>query len=86
MTVGSWGVGNHTYGDPAHVHATTALSGTGASYAYDAAGNMVCRAPRSSATCSGTQKGQNLTYDAEGRLRRRLAREWRNLLASAGGR
>jgi hypothetical protein len=29
---------------------------------------MTCRAPSSSTTCSGTQTGQQLTWDVEGRL------------------
>ena len=35
---------------------------------YDAAGDMQCRAPSSSTTCSGTKTGQSLTWDVEGRL------------------
>ena len=42
--------------------------GSGYSAAYDAAGNMTCRAPSSATTCSGTQTGQQLSYDAEGNL------------------
>lgn len=40
----------------------------GYSAAYDAAGNMICRAPNNATTCSGTQTGQQLSYDAAGRL------------------
>lgn len=40
----------------------------GYSAAYDAAGNLTCRAPSSSTTCSGTQTGQQLSYDPQGRL------------------
>ncbi len=49
----------HVYGDAAHKHAVTGVSG-GHSYAYDANGNMVSR----------TTGGQSftLTYDAENRL------------------
>jgi hypothetical protein len=36
--------------------------------AYDASGNLTCRAPSSSTTCSGTQTGTQLTDDNEGRL------------------
>lgn len=36
--------------------------------AYDAAGNMTCRAPDGSTSCSGTNTGQQLTWDNEGRL------------------
>jgi YD repeat-containing protein len=42
---------------------------TGYSASYDAAGNMNCRATSSSTSCSGTSPtGQQLSYDAEGRL------------------
>jgi len=59
--------GAYTYGDPAHVHAATAI---GSSYtaAYDLGGNMSCRAPTSSSTCTGTQTGAQLTYNNEGQL------------------
>ncbi|HEX6820038.1 MAG TPA: hypothetical protein VF120_16805, partial [Ktedonobacterales bacterium] len=44
------------------------------SAAYDAAGNMTCRAPSSSSLCTPTaQNGQLLTYDNEGRTTR-----WQN--------
>jgi len=43
-------------------------TGSGYSAAYDAAGNMTCRAPSNATTCSGTQTGQQLSYDAEGHL------------------
>jgi YD repeat-containing protein len=51
----------------AHLHAVTAI---GSSYTarYDASGNMTCRAPTGSTTCSGTPTGAQLTYDNEGRL------------------
>jgi RHS repeat-associated protein len=61
-------LGSYTYGSGAHLHAATAVGGawTGA---YDAAGNLTCRAPTSAVTCTGTPAtGQALTYDAEGRL------------------
>lgn len=60
--------GSYTYGDPAHLHAAT---GVGSTYtaAYDAAGNMACRAPSASVTCAGaTPNGAQLTYDNEGTL------------------
>lgn len=59
--------GSYTYGDSTHPHAVTATSG-GYSAAYDAAGNLVCRAPTSATTCTGTPTGQQLGYDAEGRV------------------
>ncbi len=59
--------GSYTYGDSSHPHAVTATS-SGYSAAYDAAGNMICLAPSNNTTCSGTQTGQQLSYDAEGRL------------------
>jgi RHS repeat-associated protein len=59
--------GSYTYGDSTHPHAVTSTS-NGYSAAYDAAGNLTCRALNSSTTCSGTQTGQQLSYDAEGRL------------------
>lgn len=59
--------GGYTYGDSSHAHAVTATS-SGYSAAYDAAGNMTCRALTSATTCNGTQTGQQLSYDSEGRL------------------
>jgi RHS repeat-associated protein len=59
--------GSHTYGDAAHLHAATAV-GSGYTAKYDASGNMTCRAPTSSQTCSGTLTGAALNYDNEGRL------------------
>src|SRR5262249_43993537 len=57
-----------TYGDSAHLHAATGLSG-GYNAVYDQVGNMTCRAQTGSTTCSGTpQTGEQLTYDNEGRL------------------
>ncbi|HEX6818386.1 MAG TPA: hypothetical protein VF120_08430 [Ktedonobacterales bacterium] len=53
--------------DPHHVHAVDSI-GTSYSAAYDAAGNMTCRAPSSSSLCTpSAQNGQLLTYDNEGR-------------------
>jgi RHS repeat-associated protein len=60
--------GSYSYGDPAHLHAATATSTGGYSGSYDAAGDLVCRAPSSGTTCSGTQTGAQLSYDAERRL------------------
>lgn len=59
--------GSYTYGDSAHLHAATAV-GTGYTAKYDAAGDMTCRAPTSSLTCTGTITGHKLTYDNEGHL------------------
>ncbi len=59
--------GAYTYGNSSHVHAATAI-GTTYTAAYDPAGNMTCRAPSSSATCSGTQTGAQSTYNNEGQL------------------
>jgi hypothetical protein len=53
--------------DSAHLHAATALS-SGYTAAYDAAGDMTCRAPTSSTTCVGTQTGGQYTYDSERRM------------------
>ncbi|HEU5375219.1 MAG TPA: hypothetical protein VFV38_07260, partial [Ktedonobacteraceae bacterium] len=52
--------GSSTYGNSSHPHALMATS-NGYSAAYDAAGNLTCRAPSSSTTCSGTQTGQQLS-------------------------
>ncbi|HEU5227241.1 MAG TPA: RHS repeat-associated core domain-containing protein [Ktedonobacteraceae bacterium] len=59
--------GSYTYGNSSHPHAITAAS-NGYSAAYDAEGNLTCRAPSSATTCNGTQTGQQLSYDIEGRL------------------
>jgi RHS repeat-associated protein len=59
--------GSYTYGNSSQPHAVTSTS-NGYSAAYDAAGNMTCRALTNATTCSGTQTGQQLSYDAEGRL------------------
>ncbi|HLG78379.1 MAG TPA: RHS repeat-associated core domain-containing protein, partial [Ktedonobacteraceae bacterium] len=60
--------GSYTYGDTNHPHAVTATS-SGYSAAYDAAGNMICRAPSSATTCSSSSPtGQKLSYDPAGRL------------------
>ncbi|HVU67577.1 MAG TPA: RHS repeat-associated core domain-containing protein, partial [Ktedonobacteraceae bacterium] len=61
-------LGTYTYGDSNHLHGVTSTS-SGYSASYDAAGNMVCRAPGSTTTCSGSSpSGQQLGYDAAGRL------------------
>jgi len=60
--------GSVTYGSSSHPHAITSTS-TGYSAAYDALDDETCRALTSATTCSGsTQTGQQLSYDAEGRL------------------
>jgi RHS repeat-associated protein len=60
--------GNYTYGDSNHPHAVTSTS-SGYSAAYDATGNLICRALTSATSCSGTSStGQQLSYDAQGRL------------------
>ncbi len=60
--------GSYTYGDSNHPHAVTTTS-SGYSATYDATGNMICRATSNSATCNGSSPtGQQLGYDAEGRL------------------
>jgi hypothetical protein len=64
--------GTYTYGDSSHVDALTSAS-SGYTASYDAAGDMSCRAPSSSLTCSGTATGQVLVYD---QLRRLLT--WKN--------
>lgn len=59
--------GSYTY-DSTHYHAVDAI---GSSYTaqYDASGNMTCRAPTGSETCTSTsQTGAQFTYDVEGRL------------------
>ena len=61
-------LGSYTYGDPAHLHAATAI-GNGYSASYDASGNMTCRAATAGTACAGaTQTGAQLSYDSEGRL------------------
>ncbi len=60
-------LGSYTYGDSAHLHAATSV-GSGYTASYDAAGNMLCRAPTASTTCSGTPTGAQSSYDNEGRL------------------
>ena len=73
-------LGTYTYGDSAHKHAATAIGATW-STAYDAEGNMSCRAPSSTggASCAGgtNTNAQQLTYDNEGRLT-----AWQNLPSS----
>jgi RHS repeat-associated protein len=60
-------LGSYAYGDAAHLRAVTAIGGTYTS-AYDAAGNMTCRAPSASTTCVGTQNAAKMTYNNEGQL------------------
>jgi RHS repeat-associated protein len=69
-------LGAYTYGSSAHVHAASAI-GTAWTAAYDAAGNMTCRAPSTSSTCSGTQTGAQLGYNNEGELQ-----SWQNAPSS----
>ncbi|HEU5383534.1 MAG TPA: RHS repeat-associated core domain-containing protein [Ktedonobacteraceae bacterium] len=59
--------GTYTYGESSHPHALTSTS-NGYSAAYDATGNETCRSLTSATTCSGTQTGQQLSYDAQGQL------------------
>jgi RHS repeat-associated protein len=68
--------GSYAYGSSAHVHAATAI-GVGWTAAYDAAGNMICRAPSTSSTCAGTQTGAQLGYNNEGELQ-----SWQNAPSS----
>jgi RHS repeat-associated protein len=69
-------LGTYTYGSSVHVHAATGI-GTGWTSAYDAAGNMTCRAPSGSSTCAGTQTGAQLGYNNEGELQ-----SWQNAPSS----
>ena len=60
--------GSYNYGDSGHSHAVTSTS-NGYSATYDATGNLICRALTTTTTCSGTSpSGQQLSYDALGRL------------------
>jgi YD repeat-containing protein len=60
-------LGSYTYGSSAHAHAATSI-GTGWTSAYDASGNMTCRAPSGTSTCTGTQTGAQLGFNNEGEL------------------
>ena len=60
-------LGSYTYSDSAHVHAATAI-GSGYTAAYDAAGDMTCRAPSSATTCTGTQTAAQLSYNSDGQV------------------
>ena len=61
-------LGSYGYGSAGHVHAATAV-GTGYTAAYDAAGDMTCRAPTTSTTCAGASPtGAQLSYNNEGQL------------------
>ncbi len=61
--------GTYTYGDSAHLHAATATASSGYGASYDAAGDMICRAPTSATTCTGASPtGAIMAYDAERRL------------------
>ena len=62
-------LGTMTFGDSAHLHGATSSSG-GETASYDAAGEMICRAPTAATTCSGASPtGALLVYDAERRLK-----------------
>ncbi|HEU5347387.1 MAG TPA: RHS repeat-associated core domain-containing protein [Ktedonobacterales bacterium] len=62
-------LGTLTFGDSAHLHGATSSS-NGETASYDAAGEMICRAPTSATTCTGASPtGASLTYDAERRLK-----------------
>jgi RHS repeat-associated protein len=65
LTSGPLGI--YTYGSSAHTHAATAI-GSAYTAAYDAAGDMTCRAPSSATTCSGTPTGALLSFNNEGQL------------------
>src|SRR5258708_10915730 len=67
LVTGPLGSYSYSYGSAGHVHAATGI-GTGWTAAYDAAGNMTCRAPSQSSTCAGTQTGAQLGYNSEGEL------------------
>jgi RHS repeat-associated protein len=67
LTSGPLGSG-YQYQDAAHLNAVTSV-GTAYTATYDAAGDMICRAPSSSQTCAGgTPTGQTLSYDVLRRL------------------
>ncbi len=55
----------------AHLHAATSI-GTSYQAAYDAVGDMICRAPTSATNCA-VPNGAQLSYDNEGRLQ-----HWQN--------
>src|SRR5579884_1278958 len=59
--------GSYTYGDPAHVHAATAIGSTW-SAGYDAAGEMTCRAASLGSSCSGQATGAVLEWSPDGEL------------------
>jgi RHS repeat-associated protein len=60
--------GSYAYTDPAHVHAATGI-GDDWTAAYDAAGDMTCRAPSDFTTCAGpSPTGEQLSYDHTGQL------------------
>jgi hypothetical protein len=64
-------LGSYTYGDSAHLDAATQAGTGGTAYtaSYDAAGDMRCRAPSGSTTCTGSSPtGAQMTYDAERRM------------------
>jgi RHS repeat-associated protein len=69
-------LGSYTYGSSAHMHAATGI-GNAWTAAYDAAGNMTCRAPSNPSTCAGTQTGAQLAYNNEGELQ-----SWQNAPSS----
>jgi hypothetical protein len=68
LTIGTDGIS--TYDDPAHLHAATAIGPSSLpvwTASYDAAGNMTCRAPTSTTTCTGTPAGAQHHLQGGGR-------------------
>lgn len=65
-------LGGYSYCQVTHLHAAMSVGAPLSpiyTASYDAAGDMVCRAPTSAATCSGNPTtGQQLGYDNERRL------------------
>jgi RHS repeat-associated protein len=64
-------LGSYSYGDSAHLDAATQAGMGSGQYtaSYDASGDMRCRAPSGSTTCTGSSPtGAQMTYDAERRM------------------
>jgi RHS repeat-associated protein len=60
--------GTYSYADPTHLHGATGI-GSSWSAAYDAVGDVTCRAASSTRSCSGpSPDGAQLTYDGSGQL------------------